>query len=125
MIDLSWNIDADDREEEITGSPRPLLGTWHYLRTSLRRERKTWVGLGVCGALMGLAVLLLLPPSSKATVTLLMAHPASLDGPSAMGTDVSLLNTREVADRTVRQLSLPVTPEQFLPGDGEPLATNT
>ncbi|SES49882.1 Chain length determinant protein [Pedococcus cremeus] len=113
MIDLSWNIDADDREEEITGTPRPLLGTWHYLRTSLRRERKTWIGLGVCGALLGLAVLLLLPPSSKATVTLLMAHPASLDGPSAMGTDVSLLNTREVADRTVRQLRLPLTPEQF------------
>jgi len=113
MIDLSWNIDADEREAEITGSPRPLLGTWHYLRTSLRRERKTWVGLGVCGALIGLAVLLLLPPSSKATVTLLMAHPASLDGPSAMGTDVSLLNTREVADRTVRQLGIPLTPEQF------------
>ena len=113
MIDLSWNIDADDREEEITGTPRPLLGTWHYLRTSLRRERKTWVGLGLCGALLGLALLVLMPPSSKATVTLLMAHPASLDGPSAMGTDVSLLNTREVADRTVRQLKLPLTPEQF------------
>lgn len=113
MIDLSWNIDPEDRESEITGSPRPLLGTWHYLQTSLRRERRTWISLGLLGALLGLAVLFLLPPSSKATVTLLMAHPASLDGPSAMGTDVSLLNTREVADRTVRQLRIPITPEQF------------
>lgn len=113
MIDLSWNIEAEERDEEITGSPRPLLGTWHYLRTSLKRERWTWVGLGVLGALLGLSVLLLLPPSSKATVTLLMAHPSSLDGPSAMGTDVSLLTTREVAARTVRQLGIPLTPEAF------------
>lgn len=112
MIDLSWNIDGEDREE-ITGAPRPLLGTWHYLRTSLRRERRTWVGLGALGALLGLVVLFVLPPSSKATVTFLMAHPASMDGPSAMGTDVSLLNTREVADRTVRQLRIPLSAEAF------------
>lgn len=113
MIDLSWNIDGEDRESEITGSPRPLLGTWHYLRTSLRRERRIWVGLGVLGALLGLTVLLVLPPSSKAVVTLLMAHPASLDGPSAMGTDVSLLNTREVADQTVRAMGISMSPEAF------------
>ena len=113
MIDFSWNIDAEDREAEITGSPRPLLGTWHYLRTSLRRERRTWLGLGALGALLGLVVLMVMPPSSKAVVTLLMAHPASLDGPSAMGTDVSLLNTREVADKTVRELGIPLSPEAF------------
>jgi capsular polysaccharide biosynthesis protein len=112
MIDFSWNIDAEDREE-ITGAPRPLLGTWHYLRDSLRRERRMWVGLGLLGALLGLAVMMALPPSSKATVTLLMAHPASLDGPSAMGTDVSLLTTREVADRTVRELGIDLSPEAF------------
>jgi capsular polysaccharide biosynthesis protein len=124
MIDLSWNIDSEDREAEITGSPRPLLGTWHYLRTALSRERRTWVGLGALGALLGVAVLVLLPPSSKATVTLLMAHPGSMDGPSAMGTDVSLLNTREVADRTVRELRIPVSAEEFQRTvTGEPVTT--
>ncbi|WP_406832178.1 hypothetical protein ABEG17_04955 [Pedococcus sp. KACC 23699] len=113
MIDLSWNIDPEDRGAEITGSPRPLLGTWHYLRTSLRRERRTWLGLGALGALLGLATLLLVPTSSHAVVTLLMAHPSSLDAQSAMGTDVSLLNTREVADRTVRELGIPVSPDAF------------
>ena len=113
MIDVAWNIPDDDRDAELTGSPRPLLGTWHFLRNSLRREWRIWAGLAALGALLGMAAVLTLPPSSTATVTLLMAHPASLDGPSAIATDVSLLNTREVAARTVRTLRLTVTPEAF------------
>ncbi|WP_270886158.1 hypothetical protein [Pedococcus sp. 5OH_020] len=113
MIDVSWNIDDEEREAELVGPPRALVGTWHYLRNALRREWRIWAGLAGLGAVLGLATLVLLPPSSSGTVTLLMAHPANLDGPSAMGTDVSLLNTREVASRTVRQLGLHLTPEAF------------
>ena len=38
-----------------------------------------------------------------------------MDGPSAMATDVSLLNTRAVAAKTVKKLHLPFTPEAFQP----------
>lgn len=113
MIDVAWNIQDDDRDADLTGNPRPLLGTWHFLRNSLRREWRTWVGLAGLGASLGMAAAILMPPSSTATVTLLMAHPASIDGPAAIATDVSLLNTREVAARTVRELGLGLTPEGF------------
>jgi capsular polysaccharide biosynthesis protein len=113
VIDVAWNIDDDDRDVEFTGTPRPLLGTWHFLRNSLRREWRTWVGLAGLGAVLGMASLVLLPPSSTGTVTLLMAHPANLEGPAAMATDVSLLNTREVAVRTVRELGLDLSPDAF------------
>jgi hypothetical protein len=46
-------------------------------------------------------------------VTLLMAHPASADQSAAMATDVSLLSTRELAVRTVRQLGWQMSPDAF------------
>lgn len=113
MIDVSWHIEEEDREGELTGPPRALLGTWHYLRNSLRREWRTWMGMAAVGAILGFAAVYLLPASSTGTVTVLMSHPANLDGPSAMATDLSLLNTREVAAKTVSQLGLKLTPEAF------------
>jgi capsular polysaccharide biosynthesis protein len=113
VIDVSWNIQDEDPESELTGPPRALLGTWHYLRNSLRREWRTWVSLAFVGAMLGLAVVMLLPPISKSTVTLLMAHPSNMDGPSAMSNDLSFLNTRAVAAKTVEKLHLPLTPEAF------------
>lgn len=123
MIDLSWQIE-EDRDTELTGAPRPLLGTWHYLRSALRRERRLWMGVAVLGALLGLATLVVLPPSSKATVTLLMVHTPNVDGGSAMATDVSLLATREVATRTTRVLGLDMAPEDFQASiSAEPVTT--
>ena len=113
MIDISWRIDDEEPEPELTGAPQPLLGTWHYLRNSLRREWRTWGGLAAMGAALGLAFVVLVPSSSKASVLLLMAHPANLDSQSAMATDVSLLNTREVATRTVAALNLDMEPQAF------------
>lgn len=113
MIDVAWNIEDEARDAELAGMPRPLLGTWHYLRNSLRREWHTWVALAVLGAYVGLAMVVLLPPASTGTVTLLMAHPATMDPTSAMATDVSLLATREVAVRTVADLNLAMSPEAF------------
>lgn len=112
MIDLAWTIE-DDRDAELTDAPRPLLSTWHYLRHSLRRGWRTWVGLAVLGAVLGLAAVVLVPPGSTATVTLLMAHPPDIEGPEGRDMDVSLLSTREVADRTVKALGLDLTPEAF------------
>jgi capsular polysaccharide biosynthesis protein len=113
MIDLAWNIEAEERDADLAGSPRPLLGTWHYLRKALRRGWRVWLSFAVLGAYAGLAVLALLPPSSTATVTLLMAHPAALDATSASGTDVSLLASREVAVRAVRDLGTGMSPDAF------------
>jgi capsular polysaccharide biosynthesis protein len=112
MIGLTWTVE-DDGNDELTEAPRPLLTTWHYLRNSLRRCWRTWLALSLVGALLGLGAVVLAPPHSAGTVTLLMAHPASIDGPDGMAMDVSLLNTDEVAKRTVDQLGLNLTPAEF------------
>lgn len=110
MIEAVWRIE-DEPEVELAGSPRPILGTWHYLRSCLRREWLVWLGLAVVGAYVGLAAVVLVPPASVGTVTLLMGHPANADESAAMATDVSLLSTREVAVRTVRDLAWQMSPD--------------
>ncbi|MGN6752857.1 MAG: hypothetical protein ACTHJJ_09920 [Intrasporangium sp.] len=112
MIDLSWTID-DDGDAELTGAPRPLLSTWHYLRNALRRQRRTWVGLTILGFALAVGGVALMPPGSSGTVTLLMAHPANIEGPEGIAMDLSLLSTRAVAERTVRSLGLAMSPEEF------------
>lgn len=115
MIDLAWNVEAaEEGDADLVGSPRPLLGTWHYLRSALRRGWRVWLSFAVLGAYAGLAVLALLPPKSTATVTLLMAHPAGMDASSASSTDVSLLASREVAVRALRDLGAAMSPDAFL-----------
>ena len=112
MIDLSWTI-GEEGEAELTEAPRPLLSTWNYLRSAMRRRWRVWVGLMALGALLGLGVVVLTPPGSSAKVTLLMAHPPNIDGPEGIAMDVSLLNTREVSQRTVQALGIGLTPEAF------------
>ena len=123
MIDLSWTI-GEEREVELTEAPRPVLSTWNYLRTALRRGWRIWVGLTALGAVLGLAAIVLVPPGSTAKVTLLMAHPASMDGPQGIARDVSLLNTREVSQRAVQALGVGLTPEAFRAGVSAEAVTN-
>lgn len=111
-MDFSWTIEQE-REDDLAEPPRPLLSTWHFLRSSLRRRWRTTVGLAVLGAMLGLGVTVLLPPGSTATATLLMVHPASMEGPDGSAMDVTLLGTREVAARTVAGLGLGMAPEAF------------
>lgn len=113
MIDMAWRIQDEEQDVDFTGAPRPLMGTWHYLRNSLRRRWRTWTSLSFAGALLGLGLAVFLPPPTQGSVTLLMAHPANMEAQSAMSTDVSLLTTREVSARTVAKLGLPLTPEAF------------
>jgi capsular polysaccharide biosynthesis protein len=113
VIDVSWRIEDEDRDYELTGSPPPLLGTWHYLMGSLRRGWRTWAVMAFLGADLGLVAFALLPPTSRATSLVLMAHPTNVDAQSAMSTDVSLLTTREVAARTTQSLGLGMSPTDF------------
>ncbi|MFW5469136.1 hypothetical protein ACOCJ4_03730 [Knoellia sp. CPCC 206435] len=108
-----WRIDDEDGDPELTGTPSPLLVTVRTLGDALVRTRPRWVAAIVLGALLGLGVLHLVPHPVTATSTLLMVSANSGDE-SAMTTDISLLQTREVADRVVDQLDLPESPEELL-----------
>ena len=111
-MDLSWTVERE-REDDLAEPPRPLLSTWHYLRSALRRRWRTTVGLSMLGLLLGLGLVVVAPPASTATVTLLMSHATSEDPPAASAMDATLLNTRVVSDRTVSALGLQMTPEAF------------
>ena len=125
MTDLSWRIDEEARDDEaLLGAPRPLLSTWHFLRSALRRGWRVWAGAAALGALTGTVAFALIPPTTSATATLLMAHPTTLDPQSAMATDVSLLTTRQVAGRTVRALGVDLTPSAFEAGVSVQPVTN-
>jgi capsular polysaccharide biosynthesis protein len=113
VIDFSWHIEDEPRDPEVAGSPRPLLSTWHFLRKALRREWRIWVGLSILGGLFGMAALMLLPPASASTATLLLGHPNGTDSETAMATDVSLLTTRAVATSVIDKLDLSIGPEAF------------
>ena len=45
MIDATWRIQDEDGDADLMGAPRPLMGTWHYLRNSLRRDWRTWASM--------------------------------------------------------------------------------
>jgi capsular polysaccharide biosynthesis protein len=112
MSDSRWRVEAV-ADEDLTGAPRPVVATWHYLAKALRRRWRLLATLSLLGLLLGVAGFAALPAKNTGTVTLLMAHPANLDATSAMGTDVSLLGARGVSERTVRALDLDMSPDDF------------
>jgi hypothetical protein len=54
-MDLSWTIE-NDSQVDLAEPPRPLLSTWHYLRSALRRRWRTVASLAAVGVLLGLGV---------------------------------------------------------------------
>lgn len=109
----TWRIDAEAGEPDLDGPSRAVLVTGRHLAGALRRTWPIWCGAVLVGALLGLGGTHLLPRPVDATVTLLMVSP-NPDDPSAMSTDVSLLETRAVAARVVEDLEVSETPDQFL-----------
>jgi hypothetical protein len=113
VIDPSWRIEDVDPDETSANGPQPALVNLHFLRSALQRRWRVWFSLGCAGFLMGLALTVLMPPASKGTVTLLLAHDPATDPATAMATDVSLLQTRDLGALVVNKLHLPVAPDVF------------
>lgn len=113
MSGPTWRIDDEDGDPELTGTPSPLFVTVRTLGEALVRSWSTWVGVSCLGVLLALGALSLVPHPVTASATLLMV-PANPNDESAMTTDVSLLQTRAVGERVVRQLGLEESPEAFL-----------
>jgi capsular polysaccharide biosynthesis protein len=109
-----WD-DQDFVEEVPDGPPRPIdaLVSFHYLRAAVRRNRRFVVGLALVGVLLGAAFLLLVPASHTARIAILLSHADGTDPSRARSTDVALLESQTVAERTVRALSLSMTPQEL------------
>jgi len=66
------------------------------------------------GLLAAVTFLVVIPPSHHARAVLALAHDPEADPSRAMVTDVSLLRTRAVVSRTIAQLGLTTSAEDFL-----------
>ena len=111
----SWHIEDDvagGRETELAAAGGMV--SLAFVRATLRRLWYVWVGSMVLGASLAACWVTLVTPPSVGTVTLLLAHDPSTQPDAAMATDVSLLNTRAVAQQLIDELGLDVSPDELL-----------
>jgi hypothetical protein len=80
------------------GFTGPILGV-RELKAALRRRRRLWLCTAVAGLLIGAAPHVVLPRSYKAVSNLYLVEPPGSTPSEAMANDVSLLQTRAVAQR--------------------------
>jgi hypothetical protein len=111
----AWHIEEDPAgasDAEFV----PTRGTVSlaFIRDTVRRLWYVWVGSAVLGLALAACWLVLVPPHSVGTVTLLLAHDPGTQPDAAMATDVSLLNTRTVAQQLDDKLDLNVSPDDVL-----------
>jgi hypothetical protein len=111
----AWNI--PDLSPEDAGDPaRPLatLVSFHYLRAAVRRRRLRCLAPAVLGLLLGGGFLVASPTLPMATTTLMLTHDDRVDASNAISTDISLLSTRVVAERTIIDLGLTESPQSLM-----------
>ncbi|QKV96142.1 polysaccharide biosynthesis protein [Streptomyces sp. NA02950] len=93
----------------------PLLDL-QALVVAVRRRRRLWCSLALLGLLVGVAAAVLLPSPPTAVTKVLVTHQE--DQPNDPGTlirtDVALLHTTRIADKALRSLDSPETPEDFM-----------
>jgi len=104
---MSWRLDDAAAVDETQSTP--VFASLVYLRNALRRRRRTWLGLAAAGLALGGAYAVAVPADPVADTTLILSHPEGQDPSSAMQTDLSILRTREVADRAAAKLDMTPT----------------
>ena len=110
----AWNIlDASPEDSRDPVRPVPILVSFHYLRAAVRRRWRFCALLAGLGMLLAAMFLVAGPNSPTATTTLRLTHEAQGDPSGAIATDISLLATRTVAERTIDALGLTVSPEDL------------
>ena len=108
-------LDVEEEEDQNSpGRPLPSMVSLHFVRSALRRRWLVCAASALLGLFMAIAFLVTSPAAHEAKATLILAHEPQSDPSRAMATDVSLLKTRTVADRTIASLGLTMTPDEFL-----------
>ncbi len=92
-------------------------GTFVSLRVLAASAKTHWrqlAAVALVGMLMGAGLHLVIPRKYAATTSLYLSEPTALDPAQAMANDVSLLQTRAVAQRALASLHLNMTPASFI-----------
>lgn len=114
MTERSWHMDDSGSDVPSPTTGQHVFVNLHFLRSALRRRWRVWAAAGCAGVLLALGYVVLVPPRTVGTVTLILAHPPGSSPEAEISTDVSLVQTRTVAERVVDELDLEMTPEGFL-----------
>jgi capsular polysaccharide biosynthesis protein len=85
-----------------------------FLRQAAWRRRRLWVSAVLLGVMVGAAFHLIVPRKYAAVSDVYMVEPSGSDPTEAMANDVSLLETRTVAERAIAALHLHVFTDSFL-----------
>jgi capsular polysaccharide biosynthesis protein len=111
----TWNI-PDGAPDDPGDQARPLatLVSFHYLRAAVRRRWRVCTLFALVGVLLAVTYLMTNPATRTATTTLRLAHQEQADPSGAIATDISLLKTRTVAQRTIKALRLTMSPEALI-----------
>jgi uncharacterized protein involved in exopolysaccharide biosynthesis len=105
--DVESSPPAEDRWDAFTG---PVLGV-RELKAALRRRRRLWLGTAAAGLVIGAALHVVLPHSAKAVSNLYLVEPPGSTPSVAMAGEVSLLQTRAVAQQAASSLPGHPAPE--------------
>ena len=84
------------------------------LKEAVHRRRRLWLGAALAGLVIGAAFHLVVPAKYSAVANLYMVEPASAQPALAMADDVSLLETRSVAQGALHALHLGTNPQAFV-----------
>lgn len=117
-FDVTWTEDDDVDElfdsQQSSSYPPQSLVTLRFLVDAVRRHARLWIATAVVGLIAGLAVPIVLPPASESSIKLMLVHREGEDPVQAMATDVSLVSTNTVAQRTIDELGLTETTDELL-----------
>jgi capsular polysaccharide biosynthesis protein len=95
------------------GFPEPLIDL-SVIKAALRRRRRLWLATGAAGLLLGAALSFLVPAKYDAVTDLYLVQPTGSDPAGAIVNDMSLLQTRAVAQRAIDALHLKVSAGSFV-----------
>ena len=115
MSPRPWNLaeEVDDTDESLERA-RPVLVSLHFIRSALLRRLVICVLSPLLGILIAGVYMLTFPPPHEAEASLILTTDVSSSSEAAVATNVSLLETKTLATRTVAALGLSMTPDEFL-----------
>jgi capsular polysaccharide biosynthesis protein len=114
MISAEWDAPDFDDDQPPSSRAAPTLVSLHFIRFALRRRWLVCVLSSVLGLLAAGTLLVAFPALHDAKAALVLVHDPQDEPSRAMATDVSLLETRTLAEKAVASLGLTMTPDAFL-----------
>src|SRR4029079_13814866 len=95
----------ESRPDVLAAAPDRLVSL-HYILSALRRQRALLAALAAIGVCLALMMSVALSKPRTANTALLLQFPEGADPQRAISTDLSLLETRAVAEAALKALRL-------------------